>query len=123
MTATRRKPQPQQPRNAPAVDPALAQLAELVALQRVAVDHLAAMRASMEEATQPSAAINDNDEALIDPDDLLTVQQASGLAVRDEKTIRRWLRDFEISIVLGGTLFIRKSKLLAHLAHTKRSVD
>ena len=61
--------------------------------------------------------------SLIDPDDLLTVQQASGLAVRDEKTIRRWLRDFEISIVLGGTLFIRKSKLLAHLAHTKRSVD
>jgi hypothetical protein len=119
MTA-RRKPQSQP---APAVDPVAALLAELVALQRVAVDHLAAMRASMEEATQPSAAINDNDEALIDPDDLLTVQQASGLAVRDEKTIRRWLRDFEISIVLGGTLFIRKSKLLAHLAHTKRSVD
>ena len=123
MTA-RRKPQSQP---APAVDPVAALLAELVALQRVAVDHLAAMRASMEEATQPSAAINNNDEAptssLIDPDDLLTVQQASGLAVRDEKTIRRWLRDFEISIVLGGTLFIRKSKLLAHLAHTKRSVD
>jgi hypothetical protein len=121
MTATRRKPQPQQPRNAPTVDPALALLAELVSLQRETNEHLAAIR-QQGELSIPETSFG-TEPKLIDPDDLLTVQQASGLAVRDEKTIRRWLRYFEISIVLGGTLFIRKSKLLAHLAHTKRSVD
>jgi hypothetical protein len=83
----------------------------------------------MEEATHTiGTTINNHDDAptpreLIDKADLLTPQQASGIAVRDEKTIRRWCRDFEIGIVIGGTLFIRKSKLLAHLAHTKRCAE
>jgi len=87
------------------------------------------MRAMMEEATHTlGATINNHDDTptpreLIDKADLLTPQQASGIAVRDEKTIRRWHRDFGIGIVIGGTLFIRKSKLLAHLAHTKRSAE
>ena len=102
---------------------------EVTYLLHIAAGHLAAMRAMMEEATHTlGATINNHDDTptpreLIDKADLLTPQQASGIAVRDEKTIRRWHRDFGIGIVIGGTLFIRKSKLLAHLAHTKRSAE
>ena len=122
MTA-RRKPQP---RNAPAVDLVAALLLELIDLQRVAVNHLAAIRAKMmeeETAQAPAAAISNNGDAptssLINPDDLLTVQRAAGIAGHVEKTIRDWHRVFGIGIVLGGTLFIQKSKLLAHLAHKR----
>jgi hypothetical protein len=118
--ATRRKPQPQ---NAPAVDPVAALLSELVALQRVAVEHLAAIRAMTEETTQaPAAAISNNGDAptssLIDQADLMTFQQAAGEANVSEKTIRRWYQDHpEIGVtLLGNTTYIYKSKLRAHLA-------
>jgi hypothetical protein len=102
---------------------------EVVGLMREAVEHLAAIRAMMETAQAaqaPSAPIDNNNDAppeLIDRTDLLMVKQAAGIAGRDEKTIRRWHGDFEIGIVIGGTFFIRKSKLLAHLAHTKRCAE
>ena len=98
---------------------------EVIDLLRIAVDHLAAMRAMMEETTQAAQTPNNNDAVPLSDliDDVLTVQKAAGIAGRDEKTIRRWHADFEIGVVIGGTLYIRKSKLDAHLAHTKRSVE
>ena len=97
---------------------------EVVNLLRIAVEHLAAMRAMMEAA---QAAINNNDPTpppdLIDMADLLTVQQSAGTAGRDEKTIRRWHADFKIGVMIGGTLYIQKSKLIAHIAHTKRCAE
>jgi hypothetical protein len=87
---------------------------------REAVDHLAAIRAMMEAAAQAPPANQTDTAPLIDQTDLLTLQQAAGLAHRNESTIRRWQRQFDIGTTICSTPWIFKSKLLAHLAHVAK---
>ncbi len=84
---------------------------------REAVEHLAALRAMMEAAQAP---VSNEVAPLIDQADLLTLQQAAGLAHRNESTIRRWHRQFDIGTTICSTPWIFKSKLLAHLAHVAK---
>jgi hypothetical protein len=52
---------------------------------REAVDHLAAIRAMMEAAAQAPPANQTDTAPLIDQTDLLTLQQAAGLAHRNDQ--------------------------------------
>ena len=97
----------------PQVSPAV----EVIDLLREAVDHLAAIRAMMVATQAPVSNEAPPPHEVIDPNDLITPQQAAGIANKDATTMRRWQREFDIGTVIGGTPFIFKSKLLAHLAH------
>ena len=96
MTAARRKPQPR--RNVPAVDPVVALLVELVGLQResvtlqrVAVEHLAAIR-QQGEPTTPETSSDTQPKQLIDASDVQNVKQAAGDYDVDDDTVRRWMK-------------------------------
>jgi hypothetical protein len=90
----------------------------LILLRQMAAD-IAAIRQITEGSATPDVA--QPDEA-IDPKDLITPQQAAGIAEKDASTMRRWHRETpNIGTIIGGTLFIRRSKLLERLAVTKHS--
>ena len=110
MTATRRKPQPQQPRNAPTVDPALALLAELVSLQRETNEHLAAIR-QQGELSIPETSFG-TEPKLIDAGDLQNVKQAAGDYNVDDDTMRRWMKKKPtIAERVAGNDYVSRSRL------------
>jgi hypothetical protein len=92
----------------------------LFLLRQIAAD-IAAMRRAGEADATPDVAPPDQ---VVDQKDLLTPQQAGAIAVRDASTMRRWYRETpNIGTIIGGTLFIYKTKLLERLAGTKSRVD
>jgi hypothetical protein len=111
-----------------AADPAAADLLrELVGLQRVANEHLTAIRRHLEEEYDDDRAmaepapepINKPEPApeLIDKNEVLTPQQAAGIAERDVRTIRRRIEDGRIATtVAGGARWILRTPLMAYLA-------
>jgi hypothetical protein len=60
---------------------------------------------------------------LVEPDDLIGPKDAAYLAGRHEKTIQRWQNDHDISVVVVGTKFISRRKLLAYLARRQDADD
>ena len=106
MSSLRQRKSP--PQVSPAVDPV-----EVVELLRQIAADIAAIR----QATEGNAVPAPPPHEVIDPNDLITPQQAAGIAGKDATTVRRWQREFDIGTTIGGTPFIFKSKLLAHLAH------
>ena len=114
MTAARRKPQPQQPRTAPTVDPALALalalLAELVSLQRETNEHLAAIR-QQGELSIPETSFG-TEPKLIDASDLQNVKQAAGDYNVDDDTMRRWMKKKPtIAERVAGNDYVSRSRL------------
>jgi hypothetical protein len=98
---------------------------EVVDLLREVVGYLAAMRAMMDTAQAPPVNQPDNEVALPllierGKADLLTLQDAAGIAERDESTMRRWNSEFGIGTRIRGTPYIYKSKLLDHLEPVKK---
>jgi hypothetical protein len=112
MSSLRQRKSP--PQVSPAVE-VIDLLRELVELQRQTAGDTAAIKAMM-EAAQPPPANRTDTAPLIDQADLLTPKQSTAFAKRDVTTVRRWCREYEIGIEIGGTLFVSKEKLLAHLA-------
>jgi hypothetical protein len=64
----------------------------------------------------PALAIPEGLPRHIDPDDLLTPQQAAHLIGKSDQTIYRWIPLFDISICIAGTVFVSRRKFQAHLA-------
>jgi hypothetical protein len=65
----------------------------------------------------PIPPMPDSSANKIDPNDLLTPQQAAHIAGKSDQTIHRWVGQFDISETIAGTTFISRRKLEAHLAH------
>ena len=59
----------------------------------------------------------------VDLDDLIGPKEAAALVGRHEKTIHRWMRDFDISFVVAGTKCISHRKLLAHVSRNNGEND
>jgi hypothetical protein len=105
--------------------------AETNAAQLETIARLAAIDArlaAIERRLAPVAVDPSVDVALaVVKADALTLQQAAGLIDHDEKTIRRWCKDFGVGFELGGKLYVFESKLLARVNNItrvqKRSAD
>ena len=107
---------------------------EVVNLLRIAVEHLAAMRAMMEAAqpTQNRAAIPqamsdtpEKLEAMLDLthpiavealQDPIATKAAADMAQVSDDTMRRWVDKYDLGVLVAGDNYVSRSKLEKHLA-------
>ena len=100
-----------QPQIAPAADEALALLRQL-----------AADIAMIRQRIEGNAADTPEKPDVIDKEDTIAIKDAAFLANVSDDTMRRWAKNFGLSVVFCHTVYISRSKLQTYLA-TRRGDD
>jgi Helix-turn-helix domain len=98
-------------------DALLSLIRELITQQKMQSMDIAAIRRDIERLANPILP----DPTPPEPQqanalDLLTPKQAAHSVGVSDETARRWARRYNLGVTVGGTMFISRAKLEAHVA-------